>query len=348
MLLRVPYYTLEPKILITQHILFVGGFVKIVNLQGMLSPCPAYMYIHVVDSGPPSTHSPYEEEEEEEEGIEDDNLPKKIRLEQQNHNPLEDLHNGEEYGFTLAHDDDSDQEDEQHETVENYENFEQQPPHQQQLEKATHNSLSGPELVNKVEVLQGQNEKLQKQRGTRDAMQNESPPPPVPPRSHSLSPSTSPTQTPFHDVAYGGRVDIYADNSSQEMMNNSNNTTTRPFLGPGRGGDMLASPPLPVNHTEARNAVTTVATPMSPDEETPPPLPLKRAQRRPAAASSPSQHLVDIREEEQALMSILDELERSISRTTQTASVGSKKNEAVPVINRAANQVSVGGSSEKL
>lgn len=298
----------------------------------------------IVNLGPPSIHSPDEE-------LEDDNLlPKKIRLEQQNHDAFEDLHNGEEYGFTLTHNDDSDQEELEHETTEKIETFEEQQQRYQQIDKATLNSYIGPEEVNDIEVVAGQ--KDQELHETVYQVQNEPPPPPVPPRSHSLSPpSTSPSLTPFHDLTYGGRVDIYGDNStfSQELVNNGNGTTTRPFLGQGRGGgDTTASPPLPVNHAEARStATTTVATPMSPDEDTPPPLPVKRGPRRSQAASPPSQHLLDIQEEEQALMSILDELERSISRTDPTASVG-KKNEAVPVINRMANEVSVGGSAEKL
>ena len=293
----------------------------------------------IANSGPPSVHSPNEEE------LEDDSLlPKKIRLEQQNHDPFEDLHNGEEYGFTLAHNDDSDQEELEHETTEKFE----QP--QQLVEKVTRNSYVGPEEVNDLEIVAGQKE--QKRQETVSQAQSELPPPPVPPRSHSLSPpSTSPSEIPFHDLMYGGRVDIYGDSStfSQELVNNGNSTTTRPFLGQGRGGeDTTAPPPLPVNHTEARStATTTAATPMSPDEDTPPPLPVKRGPRRSQAASPPSQHLRDIEEEEQALMSILDELERSISRTDPTASVG-KKNEAVPVINRVPNEVSVGGSAETL
>ena len=71
------------------------------------------------------------------------------------------------------------------------------------------------------------------------------PPPPIPPRSHSLSPS--PNQTPYHDRLFtsgavgasgngnrAGFVDIYGD--QQEVANNGS-TITRPFLEQGRGGD---------------------------------------------------------------------------------------------------------------
>ena len=124
------------------------------------------------------------------------------------------------------------------------------------------------------------------------------PPPPVPPRSHSLSPSPNQTpyhlplnpssnQTPYHDrlfssgaaIAGGngngaGFVDIYGD--QQEVANNGS-TTTRPFLGQGRGGDknsMASPPPLPMNHTctESRNTTTTVAAALAaanPEEDVP-------------------------------------------------------------------------------
>ena len=94
------------------------------------------------------------------------------------------------------------------------------------------------------------------------------------------------------------------------------------FLGQGRGGDKnsMASPPLPMNHTESRNTTTTVAAALaaaSPEEDIPPPLPAKqgkRGSRQAATASAPSRNLHDIREEEQALISILDELERTVAK----------------------------------
>ena len=103
------------------------------------------------------------------------------------------------------------------------------------------------------------------------------------PSHHSLCPS--PNQTPYHDrlfssgaaVAGSNRngaefVDISGD--QQEVAYNGS-TTTRPFLGQGRGGDknsMASPPPLPINHTESRNTTTTVAAALaaaSPEEDVP-------------------------------------------------------------------------------
>ena len=75
-----------------------------------------------------------------------------------------------------------------------------------------------------------------------------------------------------------------------------------------------------MSHTESRNATTTVtAAPAaaSPEEDVPPPLlakQVKRSSRQAATASAPSRNLHDIREEEQALISILDELERTVAK----------------------------------
>lgn len=86
-----------------------------------------------------------------------------------------------------------------------------------------------------------------------------------------------------------GRVDIYGNNSS--LDNGSG-----PFLGEGRGGGKV-SPPLGTNQTE--------------DTETPPPLPAKLGRRR---SFQPPKKLQDIEEEEKALISELDELEKLVSR----------------------------------
>ena len=261
-------------------------------------------------TGPPSTHSPNEEELENNEDL----LPKKMRLEQ-NHDPFEDLHNGEEeYGFTLAGHEDSDEE-EQH-NIEASGKYDSLEPHP--LQDAHNNYFHGPEGHPPNEFVT-----------------ETPPPPPVPPRSHSLSPSDSQNSIP--DMNYGGRMDIYGESS--EWNSGINNGTARPFLGQGRGGETSAPPPLPVNHMDARSTVTTVATPMSPDEDTPPPIPVKQGRRKQPAASPPSRDLQDIKEEEQALISILDELERSVTN----------RQESVPVINRMAAQVGAGiGSGEKL
>ena len=115
--------------------------------------------------------------------------------------------------------------------------------------------------------------------------ENELQPPPVPPRSHSLSPS--PSQGSYNDLFNGaGRVDIYGSNSSLE-------NGSGPFLGEGRGGGKV-SPPLQMEETE-----------------TPPPLPAKTGRRR---SFQPPKNLQDIEEEEKALISELDELEKLVSR----------------------------------
>lgn len=126
-------------------------------------------------------------------------------------------------------------------------------------------------------------------------------PPPVPPRSHSLSPS--PNQTPYHDLL--GRVDIYGESSQLESKSNGGS-----FLVEGRGGEKV-SPPLPntvMNHigngyTEVQNG----------DESGTPPPPLPTKQRRKPA---PSKSLNDIQEEEKALISELNELEKLVTRST--------------------------------
>ena len=280
-------------------------------------------------SGPPSVHSPEE--------LGDDVLPKKIiRLDQdnQNHDIFDDLQNGEEYGFTISHGDDSepepleeDLEPHEYEVSGKYDKLE---PRQSKA------SASSGEIFDNHDddIMVHENHKGESGNRWGSGYQNDSPPPPVPPRSHSLSPS--PNQTPYHEFAIGGQMDIYGDGTIVQELN-GNATTTRPFLGQGRGGgDMSAAPPLPVNNMDARSPAVNMATPMSPNDHTPPPLPAKQGRRKQMAASPPSQHLQDIKEEEQALMTILDELERSVSRTV---AADKKRNEAVPVIS--------GGRSEE-
>lgn len=316
------------------------------------------------NTGPPSTHSPNEEEVEN-----SDLLPKKMRLEE-NHEGFEDLHNGEEYGFTLAGHDDSEDSDEEQEhehqhhhhhhraAIEesgNYDTLEQLPPGQ------ARNSCFGPETVCRYE----NNEDVCREEHPGKAVvepgigfvSETPPPPPVPPRSHSLSPSEN--SNSLQDLMFGGsgggnvgarRVDIYGENVEW-------NSNGRPFLGQGRGGEeMSTSPPLPTNHLEARGTVvTTTTTMMGPNDDTPPPLPVKQARRRQvppsSTSSSQSQHLKDIKEEEQALISILNELERSVSNRSVPSAAAApvdKYKEAGPVINWRAEQVSGGVSGEKL
>ena len=136
-------------------------------------------------------------------------------------------------------------------------------------------------------------------------------------------------------------MDIYGD---QQEPQANNRTTTRPFLGQGRGGNKnsMASPPLPMNHTESRNTTVTAApAAASPEEDILPPLPakqVKRSSRQAATASAPLQNLHDIREEEQALISILDELERTVAKmpveTGGGGGGGGGRKEAAPVVNR--------------
>ena len=112
-----------------------------------------------------------------------------------------------------------------------------------------------------------------------------------------------------------------------------------------------------MNHTESRNTTTTtVAAALaaaSPEEDVPPPLPAKqgkRGSRQAAAASAPSRNLHDIREEEQALISILDELKRTVAKMPVETGSGGGKKEAAPVVSRKElkQPVSGGSSEEKL
>ena len=288
--------------------------------QCWLNCASAYvLVICICLAGPPSVHSPYEEDE--------DLLPKKMKL-KQNHDLFSDLQNGEEYGFKLAWNDEEEFEQPQNnDTLERHHNEEETAP-----APPTHNNIDQQHEEDKREV-----------QNSKDTVTP--PPPPVPPRSHSLSPS--PNQTPYHDHLYGGGglVDIYGDNGS---TSSNNGTSTRPFLGQGRGGDKnnMASPPLPMNHLEARSTTAVAAAVASPEEDVPPPLPAKQGRRRQGgsgAASPPSQDLQDIREEEQALISILDELEKTVSRTPL---VLMENKETTPVVNRK-QQVSGGSSSEE-
>ena len=271
---------------------------------------------------------------------------------EQNHDFFSDLQNGEEYGFKLAGNDDEEFEQPQNsDSLERLQNKEEED--EETAPPPTHNDIDEQEQHQRDRENEGEGEAV--------VNSNESvtpPPPPVPPRSHSLSPS--PNQTPYHDrlfsagvAAIGGNgggagyVDIYGD---QEAASNSNGTSTRPFLGQGRGGDknnMASSPPpLPMNHMESRNTTAVVGSPE--EEDVPPPLPAKQGKRRPgpSAAVAPSRNLHDIREEEQALMSILNELERTVSRMPE-GSVETGRKEAAPVVNRKEVKQPVdGGSSE--
>lgn len=227
----------------------------------------------------------------------DELLPKKMKLEP-NHDLFSDLQNGEEYGFKLAGNDE--------------EEFEQP-----QSSEQHHNEQTVPLIQNNVDQLNKETEEDE------EVQQPVTPPPPpIPVRSHSLSPS--PNQTPYHDNTHGGNggyVNIYGEREVNGM-------STRPFLGKGRGGDnaSMASPPLPV-HTEARSSAAAV----NPEDDVPPPLPAKQGKRKPQGARSPDLH--DIHEEEQALISILDELERTVSRMPEASAAGSVKEKA-SVVNR--------------
>ena len=126
-------------------------------------------------------------------------------------------------------------------------------------------------------------------------------PPPIPPRSHSLTPERS---GPLYDGFLGGKLDIYAENPHLE--NGASH-----FLGVRGGGQKLA-PPLE-NHT-------------SQSYETAPHVPAKHTHRRPPP---PKPTRDSIEEEEQALLSELSELEKLASRTTYSESVGADETKRV-------------------
>ena len=90
---------------------------------------------------------------------------------------------------------------------------------------------------------------------------------------------------------------------------------------------------------------------MSPEEDVPLPLPAKQGKRgskKAATASAPSRNLHDIREEEQALISILDELERTVAKMPVETGSGGGRKEAAPVINwKEVKQPVSGGNSEE-
>lgn len=110
-------------------------------------------------------------------------------------------------------------------------------------------------------------------------------PPPIPPRSHSLSPS--PINVPFNS---SGKVDIYDDNHLK---------STGPFLSEGRGGE-IAAPPL-------QRLVNGIANGENESTTLPPPLPTKMGRR---GSSGP--RLQGIAEEERMLMNELDLLEQLV------------------------------------
>lgn len=113
-------------------------------------------------------------------------------------------------------------------------------------------------------------------------------PPPIPARSHSLTPERT---TAVYIGTEAGGTDIYSENPRLE--NGASH-----FLGV-RGGGQRITPPLE-NHTGESS-------------EIPPQIPPKQNQRRPPPPKPPRDN---IDEEEQALLSELNELERLVSRTS--------------------------------
>ena len=145
-------------------------------------------------------------------------------------------------------------------------------------------------------------------------------PPPIPPRSHSLSPS--PNMTPFHTFRGGP-----ADQLRTEDTTTANVKTSTPFLLEGRGGEKTA-PPLPrlLNGIASNGELGEgeEATPSPP----PPPLPAKSAARR---RSSGGPKLQGIAEEEQMLMNELDLLEKLVDSKEASKE---EKQEAAPQADR--------------
>ena len=120
-------------------------------------------------------------------------------------------------------------------------------------------------------------------------------PPPIPPRSHSLSPS--PNLTPFHSLGGGrGKTDIYGDRVADSA------TTSSSFLLRGRGGEKTA-PPLPGLTNGLANGEDDDASPP------PPPLPEKTASWQ---KSGPK--LEGIVEEERMLINELDLLKKLVDK----------------------------------
>ena len=114
-------------------------------------------------------------------------------------------------------------------------------------------------------------------------------PPPIPARSHSLTPERT---TAAYIGTEAGGMDVYSQNPRLE--NGASH-----FLG-ARGGGQKITPPLE-NHTGE-------------SPEIPPQIPPKQSQRRPP----PKPPRDNIDEEEQALLSELNELERLVSHTSSS------------------------------
>ena len=122
-------------------------------------------------------------------------------------------------------------------------------------------------------------------------------PPPVPARSHSLSPESSIGSSYDREILVGSRHkrDIYEQANFEDEPSH--------FLGE-KGGEK-PSPPLVVigNHTGAL------------PDEVPPPLPSKVRRRLPSPAPVAPPPAREIEEEERALISELNELEKLVSRS---------------------------------
>lgn len=131
-------------------------------------------------------------------------------------------------------------------------------------------------------------------------------PPPIPPRSHSLSPS--PSFPPFlkkSSTKSGKKANIYADKQQLEHHMKSRS----PFLSEERGGEKLA-PPLPRLVNGIANGEV--------ESSSPPPLPTKVGRRR-----SCGPKLQGIAEEERMLINELDLLEKMVDEKEEAASSGS-------------------------
>ena len=124
-------------------------------------------------------------------------------------------------------------------------------------------------------------------------------PPPIPARNHSLTPERT---TAAYVGTETGRMDVYSENPRLE--NGASH-----FLG-ARGGGQRITPPLE-NHTGESS-------------EIPPQIPPKQTQRRPPPPKPPRDN---IDEEEQALLSELNELERLVSRTSSSELTGATPEE---------------------
>lgn len=119
--------------------------------------------------------------------------------------------------------------------------------------------------------------------------------PPIPPRSHSLSPS--PNMTPFHTLSgiYGEEL-LRSEKTSSKTVGDS-------FLSEGRGGGVEVPPPPPLPLPRLVNGFANGEAEMT---TPPPPLPAKGIRKK----SGPK--LQEIAEEERMLMNELDLLEKMV------------------------------------